>query len=147
MGLTLEMDGTALPFTTAGFVPLLPLCACGSAGASLSSGWEPGCVSSAGNPAFTLSFYPKSSPEGFKPALLVLLTNTGCKSIFLALLLERVRWYMDRKLKMRGDHIKLMFSASGGGGGQLEGLNRPGFESRGEKERKGEKDIKNEIKT
>lgn len=51
----------------------------------------------------------KTSPEEFKPAVFVLLPNTDCKPVFLALLMERERQYIDRELKMRG-HIRLMFA-------------------------------------
>lgn len=90
-----EMVENALPFTKSGFAPFSLAVPVEEQVPHSSSGWEPGCVSSAVSPALTLPFTKtKTSPEEFKPADFVLLTSTNGKPVFLAVL--KGKEYMDR---------------------------------------------------
>lgn len=93
------MDETALPFTKSGFAPFsLPVPVEKQVPCSAQAGSLGVCPHLSVLPLPFLFTKTKTSPEEFKPAGFVLLTNTDCKPVFLALLVEKERQYTDREL-------------------------------------------------
>lgn len=90
-------------FTTSGFAPIsLPMPVEEQVPCSAQGGSRCVCPQLSVLPLPFLFTKTETRPEEFKPAWFVLLANTGCKPVFLALPVERERQYKDRELKMMG---------------------------------------------
>jgi len=93
-----ERDGIALLFSKFGFAPCsLPVRVEEQVPCSAEAGSLGVCPQLSVLPLSFLFTKTKTSPEEFKPAVFVLLINTKCKPVFLALLVGKKRQDIDEE--------------------------------------------------